>query len=307
MTTRRGRAPAIADLLPSFYLTLRAGGRAPLTVEWYEHKLERLAAFLGTTPLREVTSDQLRTFLIEIERAGARSATYREGFRGAARTFWRWCIEEEHATRSPLAGIKRIRARPRQLRTLAPADVARLLATQPKSSLGIRNRAIVAFLFDTGVRVGELVTLRTADVDLAGGYALVRGKTGEGRVPMSIELRRALLSYIQRARPRMLPFADPGTLFLGRRGLAMTPSSVNLMLRRAGRAAGIEQIVGPHLFRHTFATEYLRGGGDAFTLQTILRHRTATMTSRYVHIAMSDVEQRHATASPLARLGRRVV
>ena len=75
------------------------------------------------------------------------------------------------------------------------------------------------------------------------------------------------------------------------------------MLRRAARRAGVTRAVYPHLFRHSFATQYLRNGGDEFTLQRILRHRTSVMTRRYVHVAMSDVVERHASASPLDRLG----
>lgn len=309
--TRPTLPETVKSLLDGFLLALRAGGRSPLTVQWYVQRLGRLAEALGTTPAGEVTTDQIRAFLLAVARGDdgrPRSPTYIDGFRVAAGTFWAHLVREGHVTRSPMSGVMRIQPRARQLRTLAPAEVARLIEMQPaRSALGVRNRAIIAMLFDTGIRVGELVTLRVADVDLASGYAIVRGKTGEGRVPLSFELRRTLLSYVQRARPRMLAFADPGLLFVGRRGEPMAPNAVNQMLRRGGRVAGIAQTVGPHLFRHTFATEYLRGGGDPFTLQAILRHRTATMTHRYVHVVMSDVQERHAAASPLTRLGRRVV
>lgn len=307
--TRQRVRQTVNGLLDGFLLALRAGGRAPLTIDWYTARLGRLAAALGDTPLDKITADELRAFLVSVAQGSGgspRRPSYVDGFRIAAAAFFAWCVREGYLARSPAAGVARVKSRPREIRVLTDEEIDKLISIQPhRTPLGIRNRVMIAMLYDTGVRVGELVTLRLSDLDLASGYATVRGKTGEGRVPLSFELRRALLTYIQRARPHLDRGSD--LVFVGRRGEHLLPSAVNLMLRRGGRAAGIEKVVGPHLFRHSFSTAYLRGGGDPYTLQRILRHRTAAMTQRYVHLVHSDVEERHRAASPLTRLGARVV
>jgi site-specific recombinase XerD len=168
---------------------------------------------------------------------------------------------------------------------------------------GIRNRAIIAFLYDTGVRVGELVHLELDDVDLVAGTARVRGKSRRERtVPISPTLRSLLWNYINAARPKQL-FATSSRLFLSRDGSPIRETAINQWLARAGERVGLH--VYPHKFRHSFATAFLRNGGDPFTLQLILGHSTSDMTRRYVHVVASDAAKRHQSASPLERIRAR--
>lgn len=294
--------PTVKGLVDAFLLAKEAEGRAPLTLDWYRSRL----ATLPDVPLRQLDADALRRWLISV-RAGRRGRatreTYVEAHRTAVGTLFTWAVAEGYLRRSPAAAIGRIRARRREIVILTPEEVAQLVAVHSsRTALGLRNRAMLSFLYDTGVRVGELVSLRLEHVQLAEGFALVDGKTGERRVPLGVGLRRVLLTYLQRARMRGFPFADEGTLFIGRHGRALHPNAVNQLLRRTVRQVGISKRVYPHLLRHSFGTQYIRNGGDPFTLQRILGHKTSAMVTVYMHMAARDVEERHASASPFDRI-----
>lgn len=294
----------VKDVLADFLLALEAAGRSPATVVWYRARLARLAELAA--PIERIDAPAIRAWLLCVKRGlrgAATSDNYVESHRRAAARLFTWAVREGALARSPMANVEKGRIRRREITVLSPEEIARLFAATPaRTAKGLRDRAMLAVLYDSGVRVGELVTMQVSDVDLGAGTALVRGKTGEGRVPLSIECRRVVLAYLQRARGRMFAFADPGVLFVGKGGRPLAPNGIRQWLRKLARHAGIAKRISPHTFRHSFSTQYLRNGGDPFTLQRILRHRTAAMTQRYVHLAMADVEERHRTASPLARM-----
>jgi site-specific recombinase XerD len=293
--------------LDGFELTLRASGRTEATIDWYDARISRLVRFLDDPELRKIAPEEIRRWLVGVKNgpAGVVSDNYVDGHRKAAAALFTWAIRDELLTVSPMRAIARYKIERRELGILAPAEVGRLMTEQPKNTHeGIRNRAIIAFLYDTGVRVGELVHLELGDVDLVVGTARVRGKSRRERtVPISPTLRSLLWNYINAARPRQL-FATSSRLFLSRDGSPLRETAINQWLRRAGERVGITQPVNPHKFRHSFATAYLRGGGDPFTLQLILGHSTSDMTKRYVHVVAADAAKRHQSASPLEQIGR---
>ena len=272
------------------------------TLGWYGYRLERLVRWTRDPKTTALTTDMLRGWLIAVRAGeeGRRTAdTYVEGHRRSASALLNWAVREGHLERSPLEKIRRIRVERKELATLTAAEVARLIATQsPSTFSGRRNRAIVALLYDTGIRVGELVGLRRDDLDLEDHTLRVRGKAKrDRRVPLSADLVLVLARYVCEAR-------SSAQLFTTSTGRPLRPTAVNQWLRRAGRLAGISKRVSPHVFRHSFATAYLRNGGDEFTLQEILGHSDLEMVRRYVHLAASDVARRHAEASPFTRIAK---
>lgn len=302
---RRSSGPRLRAVVDDFLFAKEAEGRAARTIGWYRQRLGSLTERAGSRRARDVGADELRRWLVAV-RAGRKGRSTRDTYvashRAAAAALFSWAVAEGRMARSPVASIGRMRAHRREIVTLTRDEVERMIEGQERAELGSRNRAMIAFLYDTGARVGELVHLRLEDVRLAEGIAVVSGKTGERRVPLGMRLRAYLLAYVQSARPRVLAFAESGILFLGRRGAPLHENGVDQMIRRAARAAGITKRVYPHLLRHSFATQYIRNGGDPYTLQLILGHSTPAMVTRYMHMAATDAEERHAAASPLDRL-----
>lgn len=297
------RSARLRELRDGFLLMLAAEGRSPATLSWYRARLDRLTLYLHDAPANEVAGANIRSWLVAVKQGTAApvSDSYVESHRKAAATLFSWALREGLTRANPMQHVRPYRIERHELAIFSIDQIRALLASQPTDTFnGRRNRTMIALLYDTGIRVGELVTIETADLDLAGGTVRVRGKARKDRrVPISMTMRSALWRFLEE-RP------DGSTrLFTSREGEQLMVTSVNQWLRRAGRVAGIADVrCSPHTFRHSFATAYLRNGGDEFTLQAILGHSTLEMVRRYVHLASGDVAARHAIASPLERLSR---
>jgi len=176
-----------------------------------------------------------------------------------------------------------------------------LLPTSPSNA---RNQTIFMLLLDTGLRIGELVNLKVADVHMNEGFLKVLGKGKKERiVPMGSNAQRALQRYLFRYRPEP---AHQGidNVFLSIDGKTITENSTKLILARVAKKSGVTRLHA-HLCRHTFATRFLINGGDVFTLQRILGHSTLAMVGHYIDLASDHVAIQHRRFSPLDRLNLR--
>lgn len=159
-------------------------------------------------------------------------------------------------------------------------------------------------LLDTGLRIGELVSLKMEDVHMGKGFVKVMGKGKKERiVPIGNNAQKALQRYLFRYRTRPA-HAGIENVFLSIHGTALTDNSMKLMFARLGQRSGVQRLHA-HPCRHTFATRFLVNGGDVFTLQQILGHSTSEMVRHYVNLAASDVIMKHQRCSPLDRLNLR--
>jgi site-specific recombinase XerD len=188
---------------------------------------------------------------------------------------------------------------------VSQSDFARLLAAcDLRTWHGVRDYAILLLLYDTGIRRGELLAMRLGDVEAVDRAAsVVSGKSGTRAVGMGTAARRAVRDYLTRAR-YAVP-TDHDALWITRTGEPLGPRGVGKLIDRLKAAAGIEGRIYPHKLRHTFSTEFLRNGGNAYTLQVALGHTSPVVTSNYVHLAAADVERAMQTFSPADALAKR--
>ena len=166
---------------------------------------------------------------------------------------------------------------------------------------GIRDHAMVELLYATGIRVSELIHLRTSSLDLAKGLIRVTGKGNKQRiVPIHAESAKTIQNYMDGARLTLL---DPGSspyLFVTARGGPMTRQAFWASLKLNGKKAGIFHNLSPHVLRHTFATHVLEGGADLRSVQTMLGHSDLSTTEIYTHVVRSrlrdTLDQHHPRA-----------
>lgn len=179
-----------------------------------------------------------------------------------------WLIREEVLDESPMDKVQTPPAERKVIQALTSAQVNQLLQACGERFGGVRNRAVISTLVDCGLRLGELVGLKIDDVDMDSRQLRVDGKTGE-----------------RRAR------------------FGSTTAAVQTAIRRIGARAGVA--VHIHLLRHTFATMFLRNGGDFFVLQRLMGHTTLSMTERYVQaVGMEDALKSHETYGPMDSIGK---
>jgi integrase/recombinase XerC/integrase/recombinase XerD len=237
-------------------------------------------------------------------RREVRPSTVQSYFR-ILRAFCNFCVEEGLLAETPLRNVKTPRVPQDQVQPFSSEQVQLLVDGARRSCFPDRDVLIALLLVDTGMRVSELCSLTIGDIDRGSGELVVLGKGGKRRrVYMGIAGRRALWRYLEAER-RNAPTEEP--LLLSRtgnlQGAGLTVSGVQQLLRNAGKAAGIQGVrCSPHTIRHTFAVNFLRGGGNLFELQQIMGHTDLTVLRRYVALAEADLAQAHRTASPVDRL-----
>jgi site-specific recombinase XerD len=162
-----------------------------------------------------------------------------------------------------------------------------------------RNRAIILLLLDTGMRADELCQARLADLDTRNRYIKVFGKGSKERIlPVCPRTAQALWKYLA-IRGSGLPPTEP--LFVTQNKTPLDRHRLLKQLAAIGRRAGVKG-VHPHRFRHTFAINFLRNGGNAYTLQMILGHSSMEMVNTYLNIAQADIQSVHRMASPVANM-----
>ena len=201
---------------------------------------------------------------------------------------------------NPLAHFPKIKAAPQKLPVfLSPEEVGRLLAAPDCGTvLGVRDRAILALLYGTGIRASECATLRQDDVDLHEQTVTVMGKGGRRRtIPLNERVTAALRLY-ERARGAALPAAP---YFRSRRGRAMSRNAIYERVRTWALRAKIAKRMSPHRLRHTFATHLVRAGVGLVTIRDLLGHRLITSTQIYLHVTARDLREA-ADRHPIGRL-----
>ncbi len=274
--------PLLQDLA-SFRRHLRAENKAPLTIETYAKAVHGLVAFLTAnrmpTTAAGLRREHVEAFLVHLQESGHRPGTVAQRFR-SLQQFFKWLKEEGEVRESPLANMRPPAVPEEPPTVLRDEDVRALLkACEGTAFDDRRDAAIVRLLFDTGMRRGEAAGLRALDIDFDHDVAHVVGK---GRRPRSCPFGRktaqALDRYL-RARTRH-PHAASEWLWLGKKG-RLTDTGIAQLLRRRAEAAGLKRNVHPHLFRHTYAHEWLSAGGSEGDLMRLAGWKSRQMLSRY--------------------------
>jgi integrase/recombinase XerD len=179
--------------------------------------------------------------------------------------------------------------------------ISLLDAPNPSERFFWRDKALLEFAYASGVRVGELITLRTRDVDMGEGFATVLGKGSKERiVPVGRSALSALLVYLREVRPDLARTGHDGVVFLNARGRPLTRMGVWKILRRYVERAGIRKRVTPHTLRHSFATHLLEGGADLAAVQEMLGHADISTTQIYTHVDREYVRDVHRRFHPRA-------
>jgi site-specific recombinase XerD len=283
--------------LEAFLLSRRVGNCSLRTVEGYAENLQRVAQMMGIRDLGDVTSLGVQHYLTGL-RERMKPVSVHLHFR-ALKTFFRWCVEVGLLTDSPVRGIT-IRI-PRTLpRVPEDEDVRRLLEVCPQSFEGRRNRALIALLADSGLRISEALRLRIEHVNFSTRTLDVRGGKGgkDGVGFFGAETAHLLRVWIAFRPGAMLE----DYLFVDRLGRSLTRHHGTHILHRLSVKAGLSRKVGPHALRHYAATSILKQTGDLELVRQVLRHESLAMTLRYAHMTKTDVSRKFRRASPLDNL-----
>lgn len=201
--------------------------------------------------------------------------------------FFNYLIFEDYRKTNPLELIEAPKLGRKLPDTLAVEEIDKLIAAIDLSSKqGERNRAIIETLYGCGLRVSELTELRISDLYFDEGFIKVTGKGDKERlVPIGPITEKYINIYRNEIRVHQeIDSQAKDTVFLNRRGKALTRSMIFTIVKRLAKEAGIQKTISPHTFRHSFATHLLENGADLRAIQQMLGHESITTTEIYTHI-----------------------
>jgi integrase/recombinase XerD len=287
------------------------------TLEAYARDLGKFARFAeGALAKRKGELDDLdggdvSTFLVRLSKEGlsARSAARHLS---AVRGFSKFLLRERVTKSDPTALVDAPKLSRKLPTFLTVAEIDALLAApDAKTPRGLRDAAMITLMYAAGLRVSELVSLRTSDVDLVRGVVAPLGKGSKRRlVPVAEVAIDLVRRYLREVRPGVVEVArvknrkaagSGDVLFVSPRGGALTRMGFWKILRGHLLAAGIAKKISPHKLRHSFATHLLARGADLRAVQTMLGHANVATTEIYTHVARDHVRRAHLEAHPRGR------
>lgn len=299
-----------------FIITKEIGGKTKKTIRFYKTNLFRYVWWLNQNeiPLNLnscFTTELIRRFLhyvqtTEIRFGGISTASRKMVSRSTVDAYYRtfqafgtWLVKEGKLTKSPIEQIEK----PKQVKVVVPdipqEVITAVLNNFDDSFRGLRDKAIVLMLLDTGLRLSELSGIQLADVNTESGLIKVFGKGQKERIIRIGKVAREVVVKYLGAR---LPIAKNGSLWVTEYGHPLKPEGVRQMLRRLQKQFP-DVPLNPHAFRHKFALEYLRAGGDPFTLQMLGGWEDLGMPRRYAAaLQQEDALRIHEKASPADNL-----
>ena len=219
------------------------------------------------------------------------------------RRFFALAVRQQHLDADPTRRLRSARQPVRVPHTLSEAQVEALLAAPDiDTPLGLRDRAMLELMYASGLRVSELVQLKTLEIGLQEGVVRVIGKGDKQRlVPMGELAADWIERYLRDARPLLAQGRALDALFISARldrDGAMTRQMFWVLIKRHARAAGIAVPLSPHTLRHAFATHLINHGADLRVVQLLLGHADISTTQIYTHVARERLKQLHARHHP---------
>ncbi|CCH29342.1 Phage integrase family site specific recombinase [Saccharothrix espanaensis DSM 44229] len=302
----RGLPRSWAGFMRDWDRSLRSANRPETTRYNYLLAVSQLARFLADEAVTDLECVAAAEDPVEVRRGHVElfqvwmiesrsAATALNKHKGLQQFFkWLW-LDEEEIERSPMERVRQPKVTRRLIPVIRDEDTGRVLATcKGKEFVHLRDEAIIRLYYNTGARLSEVGDLRLEDVDLDRDTVVYRGKGGkERRVRFGPRTGRALSRYL-RARDRHVAAGLPD-LWLAERGRrALAPNGIKLMLKRRGRAAGVAG-VHAHRWRHNFAHEWKRAGGDTGDLMLLLGWESEDMPRHYGASAAAERAQESQT------------
>jgi len=267
----------------------------PKTVIYYHNSWDSFVRLVSIENADQLTRPILNEYVVRLRESGIKPVscnTYISGINA----FLNWLYENGHIVEH--LAIKKLKVEQQVVKTLEEEAVKAVLSFKPRNFGEFRIHALLCLLIDTGIRIEEALTLQADCVDLNNMLIKVMGKGQKERlVPFSFELRRVLVRYMQKA-----PGKLTNHVFCTKDGARLSYHNLNRDYRQLCVKARVQKEGSFHRLRHTFATNYVRNGGNILYLSRVLGHTTLQMTKRYVGVEVHALREAQARTSLMSRL-----
>jgi integrase/recombinase XerC len=274
--------------------------RSPHTRSAYVSDVRSLAQLAGQTDMRELGAPEVRRSLSTLHARGLSGRSLARTL-SSWRAFYRFLIERDAGLREdPCAGLKAPKSIKHLPSALSPDEAVQLVTITDDDALSIRDRAVLELAYSSGLRLAELAGLDLGRVDMDTGEVRVWGKGAKERiVPVGAHARKAIAAWLAVRHDIAKP--DELALFVGDRGLRITPRAIQRRLASWAIKQGLDRHVHPHMLRHSFASHVLQSSGDLRAVQEMLGHASIASTQVYTHLDFQHLAKAYDAAHPRAK------
>jgi len=269
-------------------------GLSKNSIENYLFDIQRLCRFLNennidVSPLK-ITEEQVQYFIYEVSKEVNPRSQSR--IISGLKSFFNYLIFEDYRKTNPLELIEAPKIGRKLPDVLSLEDIDNLIGAicfdtdEENKRLAHRNKAMLETLYSCGLRVSELISLKISDLFFDEGFIKITGKGNKQRfVPIGQSTQRIIEVYKDQCRPYFkIQKGFEDTLFLNRRGRALTRAMIFTIIRELAQSIKLNKTISPHTFRHSFATHLLENGADLRSIQVMLGHESITTTEIYMHL-----------------------
>ena len=267
----------------------------------YKRDLLKMVRFLserGVEDALKVSEQDMTAYLLYLEKNGFTPAT---GSRNVAsmKAFFHYFVKEGRMEKNPAENLKAPKIIKKAPEILTTVEVIKLL-DQPSGDTpkDLRDKAMLELLYATGMRVTELITLRTTDLNLAMGYVECHDDDRERIIPFGNEAKQALLKYLAHSREVMVENKEETALFVNCSGVPMSRQGFWKLIKYYAKKAGIEADITPHTLRHSFAAHLVENGADLKSVQEMLGHSDISTTQVYANMTKNHLKEVYNQAHP---------
>ena len=272
------------------------------TADAYARDVRALLELAGTTPLAELQIHQIRRFVAQLHGRGLGGKSLAR-LLSAWRGFFKYLARDHGFSRNPCAGVRPPKSPKSLPKALSPDEATRLVSIAGDDKLAVRDRAIFEMFYSSGLRLSELTSLKSGDVNYSDATVRVTGKGNKTRVvPVGSHALKALKAWMM-VRDLLVKQGE-AALFVSQNGGAITPRAIQLRLKTWSIKQGLPGNVHPHMLRHSFASHVLQSSGDLRAVQEMLGHSSISTTQVYTHLDFQYLAKVYDAAHPRAKKKR---
>lgn len=274
-------------------------GLSPLTCENYGRDIRTLLSLTEGIELSQLQPAHIRRFIATLHGRGIGGKSLARMI-SAWRGFFNFMARRHGLAQNPCVGIRPPKSAKSLPQALSPEQASKLVEIRDQDPLALRDHAILELLYSSGLRLAELVSLNTTELDMPSGTVTVTGKGSKTRiVPVGEHALAAIRAWLpERERLRN---SGEHALFVGRNGKRLGARAIQLRLNQWAIKQGIDSHVHPHMLRHSFATHVLQSSGDLRAVQEMLGHANISTTQVYTHLDFQHLAKVYDQAHPRAR------
>lgn len=272
------------------------------TLQSYKRDLKQYEDYMEKNDgkYNKVTADDIKKYIKYLQEIGKKPATISRGL-ASIRSFYQYEVKNKKIKKDPTDGVKSPKIEQRVPSVLTASEIEVFL-DQPKGIdlKGIRDKAMLEFIYATGMRVTEIISLNIEDVNLEESYVICKNGNKQRKIPLGSLALKTLKEYIENARPILIKNDELNALFVNIKGERLTRQGFWKIIKYYKEQANITKEITPYVLRHSFATHLLQNGADLKAIQTMLGHSDILSTQKYKLLQDDNIKDVYRSAHPRA-------